>query len=176
MIPLAPRAIRFWSILAATLLADLSTKAWVVSHLGPEGTPHPLLGDVVRFTLTYNDGGALGIDTGPTGLNFLIVLSCALVLGLCVYYGCLPKDSTCQPMALGFLIGGALGNLLDRVGPRPGVVDFIDIGAGSVRFWTFNLADSAIFLGAVMLACWFWQEPHPDPGPPSCTEGPQKAG
>jgi signal peptidase II len=56
--------------------------------------------------------------------------------------------------ALGLIAGGALGNLLDRLRWDRGVVDFVDIGLGSVRFWTFNVADVGITCGAVWLA---WQ-------------------
>jgi signal peptidase II len=55
-------------------------------------------------------------------------------------------------VALGFVVAGACGNLLDRLRRPRGVVDFIDIGFGDVRFWTFNLADVAVFCGAVLLA------------------------
>jgi signal peptidase II len=146
--------------LTLTFLADLATKFLAVELLGPRGSSRPVLGDFLRLTLTYNAGGALGIETGPTGLNLLIVLSCGLIAAMVCYYRSLPNGSSRRPTALGLLIGGALGNLLDRVGLRPGVVDFIDVGLGDVRFWTFNLADSAIFSGAVLLAWWYWRGSH----------------
>ncbi len=55
------------------------------------------------------------------------------------------------------VIGGAIGNLLDRIFQRDGVVDFIDIGIGDTRFWTFNVADSAVTVGAVLLVLALWQ-------------------
>jgi signal peptidase II len=55
-------------------------------------------------------------------------------------------------LALGLAFGGAAGNLIDRIRSTAGVVDFIDIGFGDVRFWTFNLADSAVTIGALVLA------------------------
>jgi len=65
-------------------------------------------------------------------------------------------------LALGLAWGGAAGNLIDRFlqrdGIRNGVVDFIDIGIGDVRFWTFNVADSAVTVGALMLAWVLWRE------------------
>lgn len=54
-------------------------------------------------------------------------------------------------MGLALVASGALGNLLDRVRSPRGVVDFIDVGVGSWRFWTFNLADAAIVAGGVLL-------------------------
>jgi signal peptidase II len=55
-------------------------------------------------------------------------------------------------VALALAFGGAAGNLLDRIRSPQGVVDFIDIGLGDVRFWTFNVADSAVTIGALALA------------------------
>jgi signal peptidase II len=59
---------------------------------------------------------------------------------------------------LGLAWGGAAGNLIDRIRERLGVVDFIDIGVGTVRFWTFNVADSAVTIGALLLAWVLWHE------------------
>jgi signal peptidase II len=64
-----------------------------------------------------------------------------------------------RALALGLAWGGALGNLIDRIRTRgDGVVDFIDIGVGTVRFWTFNVADSAVTVGALLLAWVLWHE------------------
>jgi signal peptidase II len=63
-----------------------------------------------------------------------------------------------RTLALGLAWGGAAGNLLDRFIDTRGVVDFIDIGVGDVRFWTFNVADSAVTVGALMLAFVLWRE------------------
>jgi signal peptidase II len=60
--------------------------------------------------------------------------------------------------ALGLAWGGAAGNLIDRFRGTNGVVDFIDIGVGTVRFWTFNVADSAVTIGAITLAFVLWRE------------------
>jgi signal peptidase II len=54
-------------------------------------------------------------------------------------------------IALALIMGGAVGNLLDRLQRVEGVVDFIDVGVGTTRFWTFNIADSAITIGAILL-------------------------
>jgi len=63
-------------------------------------------------------------------------------------------------VALGLAWGGAAGNLIDRFRSSQGVVDFIDIGYGNVRFWTFNLADSAVTVGALILAWSLSREDH----------------
>jgi signal peptidase II len=64
-----------------------------------------------------------------------------------------------QALALGLIAGGALGNLMDRIRSPRGVVDFIDIGTESWRFWTFNVADSGVFTGAVLLALILMRRP-----------------
>ena len=62
---------------------------------------------------------------------------------------------------MGLARGGAAGNLIDRIRSPRGVVDFIDIGIGAVRFWTFNVADAGITVGAILLALTLWNEPEP---------------
>ncbi len=63
-------------------------------------------------------------------------------------------------IALALAWGGAAGNLIDRFRSPHGVVDFIDIGSGTVRFWTFNVADSAVTVGALILAWSLSREEH----------------
>jgi signal peptidase II len=57
-----------------------------------------------------------------------------------------------QAAILAFIAAGAVGNLIDRIRFERGVTDFIDLGVGNVRFWTFNVADMGITLGAIALA------------------------
>jgi len=154
---LAPKAIRFWPPLLIVLVGDLVSKTIAERHLLPSGTPRRILGDFFRLTLTHNDGGALGIPTGRVGFLILIVVSAILVIGLGLFYRRLPPDSSTPAVGLGLLIGGAAGNLWSRVMVERGVVDFIDVGLGSLRFWTFNVADTGITLGAAVMAWWFWR-------------------
>ncbi len=62
-----------------------------------------------------------------------------------------------RPIGLALLIGGATGNLLDRMTSSRGVVDFIDVGLGGWRFYTFDVADAGITVGAALLAWAFWR-------------------
>jgi signal peptidase II len=82
-----------------------------------------------------------------------------LILGFLVrlYMGT-PRHDTALRLAVATVMGGAVGNLVDRLHSSMGVVDFIDIGVGDVRFWTFNVADSAVTVGALLLAWVLWQE------------------
>lgn len=160
------RAFRFWPLLSVVFLVDCTTKRLAEDHLAHPGVPHRILGDAVRFTLTYNDGGALGIPMGPWGSDLLILVSLVLIVGLGAFYRSLPPDAGFRPEALALLVGGACGNLLDRLTSPLGVVDFIDLGMGPLRFWTFNLADAAIFSGAALLAWCLWRDPEAGPSPP----------
>jgi lipoprotein signal peptidase len=69
-----------------------------------------------------------------------------------------PGGNWLRVFAVALAWGGAAGNLLDRIRSDKGVVDFIDIGVNGVRFWTFNVADSAVTVGAVLLAILLWKE------------------
>ena len=75
------------------------------------------------------------------------------MLGVLGYiYRTVERTDAWQGAALGLVTGGALGNLVDRLRWDRGVVDFIDVGVGDVRFWTFNVADAGVTVGAILLA------------------------
>ena len=77
---------------------------------------------------------------------------------LFVWYRSTPLDDRLRLLAIATVTGGAVGNLIDRVRSRLGVVDFMDMGFGSVRWPVFNVADIAVTVGAVMLAISLWKE------------------
>jgi signal peptidase II len=80
-----------------------------------------------------------------------VLLSIGTLFVLAYMYRQTPREDRIQIASLALICGGAVGNLLDRIRSARGVVDFIDIGVGSHRFWTFNLADLAVTLGTAML-------------------------
>jgi signal peptidase II len=141
--------------------------------------PHEILGDVVRFTLAYNPGAAFGMHVGPASRWIFAGLSVVIVVVLMRATADLTRVSRVAAFGVPVVIGGAIGNLLDRVRLREGVVDFIDIGIGSVRFWTFNVADTAVTIGAVCLAIALWQqdqlEQQAQRQPPASPPEPQDA-
>jgi Lipoprotein signal peptidase len=130
--------------------------------LAPKYTPHSIIGDVVRFTLAYNPGAAFSMSLG---VYSRVIFGGFAIVALYVLWrlyrmtgsGVRAGDAG-RIAALGLAWGGAAGNLIDRFRSPQGVVDFIDIGYGNVRFWTFNLADSAVTIGAVLLAWSLSQE------------------
>ena len=134
--------------LAAILFAlDLLTKCIVVATITP-GEPVPIIGDFARFALVRNPGAAFSMATGMTWLLTLVAL--AVVIGV-IRIG-RKLRSLWWAIGLGMVLGGAVGNLADRLFRAPGplqghVVDFVAIGS----FPVFNVADSAIVCGATLL-------------------------
>jgi signal peptidase II len=151
----------FWPLAIALLVADCATKRVAERHLAV-GEPHPLVGQVVRFTLSYNTNAAMGIELG--GDSRRLVLSCLTIAALCVlgflYHSTRPSERL-RVIGVALVVGGAVGNLVDRIRSSAGVVDFIDVGVRNVRFWTFNVADMGITVGAVflLLALGQWGRP-----------------
>lgn len=154
-----PRKARlFWPVLATLVLADCTTKELVVSGLAADPGPHPLVGEFVRLTLAYNPGAAMGISLGDASrVVFSFGAVAALVLLVALYRQTDP-GARLRAAAIALVAGGAVGNLLDRLRSPLGVVDFIDVGIGDTRFWTFNLADMGVTIGALLLAAVLWRE------------------
>lgn len=156
--PAASSTVRFWIIVLVTVALDYVTKALAVEHLVPRHMPHEIIGDVVRFTLAYNPGAAFGMHLGPASRWIFAGLSVVIVAVLLRATADLTRTSKLAAFGVPVIVGGAIGNLLDRIRLREGVVDFIDIGIGTTRFWTFNVADTAVTIGAVCLVLALWKE------------------
>ncbi|WP_228824095.1 signal peptidase II [Nocardia blacklockiae] len=136
-------------VVAAVVFAlDLGTKVLVVAKMTP-GEPISILGEVVRLTLVRNAGAAFSMATGMTWL--LTLVAAAVVIGVIRIGRSL--RSLGWAVGLGLVLGGAFGNLVDRVFRAPGplqghVVDFISV----TKWWpVFNVADSGIVCGAILL-------------------------
>lgn len=147
----------FWPLLITVFLADCTTKRAAVESLSP-GTPQEVIGGAVRFNLTFNDSAAMGLPAGEHGKELLGVLSLLIVGVLGVWHRRSGSRDALLSGAIAMVIAGALGNAWERLLSPRGVVDFIDIGVGALRFWTFNVADVAISLGACFLAMALWKE------------------
>lgn len=156
----------FWPLLLGLLLADCGSKRIAEDTLTLH-SPQEVMGDVLRFTLAYNPGAAFGINVGDSSRLVFTVLTLVALVALAGMYRSTPPDQRVQIAALALVAGGALGNLADRIRGAAGVVDFIDVGVGSTRFWTFNIADAGITVGAILLAISLWTEPEPGAVPGS---------
>jgi signal peptidase II len=136
----------FLGLAASILLVDQLTKAWLTSFLAP-GESVDVIGDLVRLVHGQNNGGLFGLFSGQA-LPFAIVS--LVVVALIVAYHARSGRNPYLSVTLGLLLGGALGNLVDRV--RLGyVVDFVDAGLGDLRWYTFNVADAAISVAILLL-------------------------
>jgi len=160
----------FWPLVLVLLVADWTTKRLAETHLVPY-VPVSVVGDVARLTLAYNRGAAMGMHAGDASRVVFSLLAVGAVFVLARMYREAAPGDRAMGAALGLVIGGAIGNLADRLRADRGVVDFIDIGVGRVRFWTFNVADMGVSIGAVLLAWLLWRReraaaPPASPVPP----------
>ena len=144
------------AVAIGVFVLDRITKIAVESNL-QVGASVNVVGDWVRLSHVTNSGAAFGLL--PERTTVLSILSVVAVLAIVYYYRRLAADSLLIAATLGMQLGGAFGNLVDRI--RQGyVVDFVDVGIpGGPRFWAFNVADSSIVVGiiAVTILLW-WQE------------------
>ena len=138
----------------AVFVADRITKTWVVENI-PVGTARPIAGDYIRIVHAQNTGAAFGLL--PERTTLLSILSVVAVLAIVYYYRRIASSSWIVSATLGMQLGGASGNLLDRV-TQGYVVDFVDVGVGDIRFWAFNVADSSIVVGIVLVTAALWFE------------------
>jgi signal peptidase II len=151
----------FWGSAGAVVALDVVTKWLAVKYLSPPHVPHRVIGDVVRFTLAYNPGAAFSMSVGPYSRYVFGAFALIALIVLWNLYRRAHPTERLLSFALGLAWGGAAGNLLDRLRSPRGVIDFIDIGAAGWRFWTFNVADSAVTVGAVILAWLLAREERP---------------
>jgi signal peptidase II len=113
-------------------------------------------GETVRLTLVYNPGAAFGLHLGPYSRWIFLSLTVGVLSILWRLYRQTRDRDNLRTFALALVCGGAIGNALDRLRSADGVVDFLDLGSGAVRWPTFNLADVAVSVGAFLLAWVLW--------------------
>jgi signal peptidase II len=136
----------FFGTAAIVLILDQSSKAWLVANVSP-GEVVNVVGDVIRLVFSQNSGALFGFFRDNAVVFGIVSLG---VVGLIILYHGRSGRSLYLSIALGLLLGGALGNLTDRL--RLGyVVDFVDLGIGDFRWYTFNVADAAVSTAIVML-------------------------
>jgi signal peptidase II len=164
-------------VAAFVLAADIITKALVVAHLR-EGEPVHVLGDVLMLNLLRNPGAAFSVGTGDT------IVFTAIAVAVVVYIARTARKlySIGWAITLGLLLGGALGNLTDRIFRAPGlfrgnVVDWIEV----TRYWpVFNLSDSAIVCGGILTVLLAMLGYHLDgthgARPPAAPDSPDEPG
>jgi len=149
------RVILVIAVAIVVFVLDRITKIAVESTL-PLGGSIDVVGPWVRISHVRNSGAAFGLL--PERTTLLSILSVVAVLAIVFYYRRLAADSRLIAATLGMQLGGAFGNLVDRVG-QGYVVDFVDVGIpNGVRFWSFNVADSSIVVGIIAVTALLWWE------------------
>jgi signal peptidase II len=146
------RGMVFLGLAALVVVLDLTTKRLAEDKLqktGVRSVPLPIVGDYLRFTYVENRGAAFGLLQDQT--VFFVFVGVLVVGVIAASYRYLPRSGFRLHLALGLQLGGAIGNLIDRI--RQGyVVDFVDFGYRSNWWPVFNVADSAIVVGVALLA------------------------
>lgn len=141
---------------------DRITKAAVVASI-PLYETREVIGPYLRLTHVRNTGAAFGLAQDRTTL--LSVLSILAVLAILYYYRTLAMRSPWLAGTLGMQLGGAFGNLYERLS-QGYVVDFVDVGLPEgPRFWSFNVADSSIVVGIFLVTFLVWLSERQRPAP-----------
>lgn len=151
------KAAIFAVIVLGVVLLDFTTK-WLVQRSFTLYEQVDIIGDYVRLTYIFNPGAAFGIHLGPYSRLIFLALSIVALAALAGMYWATPLSDRMRLAAIALICGGAIGNLLDRLRSQRGVVDFLDVGIGSIRWPVFNIADIAVTTGAIILALSLWNE------------------
>ncbi|MDE1893697.1 MAG: signal peptidase II [Pseudomonadota bacterium] len=142
-----------WLWLSAVVIALDQLSKWLAVHaLQPAGLPHAVIPGLLNWTLTFNSGAAFSFLAGSDGWQrwFFVGLAVLVSAVLATWLARTPRSDWRTAMPLALIIGGALGNLIDRLHAAY-VTDFIQFYFRQWSFAVFNVADSGITVGAVML-------------------------
>ena len=141
------------------LTLDIISKYFVVTRIEDHERIN-VIGPYVQFTKLYNQGAIFGIKQGYQKFFMILSIIVLVILVLFFLYEFSRKITDylfC--IAMGLIFSGAVGNIIDRAIGRPGVVDFIYIGINEkLKWYVFNVADSAIVIGAIMLAISLYKQ------------------
>jgi signal peptidase II len=142
------RWVALFGIAGIVVVLDQVSKAWVLANF-ELGVPTQILGDWLRIWYIQNAGALFGLFQ-QSAVLFGIVSLVVIGVILWIHTRMAASGGWITTLGLGLLLGGAVGNVIDRF--RFGyVVDFVDIGIGSWRFFTFNVADACIDIGILIL-------------------------
>lgn len=159
MRPISRPGVLAYALATVVIVLDQAIKAWILGGLGLAiGAPRPVWGPL-RLTLVENPGVSFGLFQSDASWTRWALAAFSLVVALALALWARRAERPFTGLALGLIIGGAIGNFIDRV--RTGVVvDFLDVTA--LYFpWVFNLADSAITVGIVLLLAEGLLQPRP---------------
>ena len=146
---LTPLRLRCLALAGAVIFADQVLKAWIVGTV--MATPRIIeVLPVANIVLVWNRGVSFGLFNAASPSGPWILSAVALAVSALLMVWLFRQQSALVGYAIGLILGGALGNVIDRL-TRGAVVDFLDLHLGAHHWPAFNLADSAISLGAALL-------------------------
>lgn len=154
------RAVYPWLLLGVLVLlivsVDQISKRWIVDHLIPGEIlqPIPALSAVFRITLSQNTGAAFGFL--PQAADLFLIIAIIVMIAMIYLYPRIPQGATITRIAAGLVVGGALGNALDRL-QYGYVVDFINYQIPGIISNVSNLADHAIVFGVILIFLDSWR-------------------
>jgi len=144
-----PMSGRPWLWAPLVFVTDFVSKRLVLANEDALRAKINVIGDLARFIYVRNPGSAMGLF--PVGRMVLVGVSILASVFIVYLYRTTDPRMRLRLGAMGAILGGALGNLVDRIFYDGHVVDFIDLGLGSHRFYTFNVADIGVTIGGVIL-------------------------
>ena len=147
-----PNALVWLWLSAAVIVLDQLSKLWAVQALQPAGLPHPVVPGFLNWTLAFNTGAAFSFLADGAGWQrwFFVLLAAIISVVLVVWLTRTPRRDWRTALPLGLIVGGALGNVIDRLHAAQ-VTDFIQVYFRQWSYPVFNIADCGITVGAVML-------------------------
>jgi signal peptidase II len=138
-----------WMWAPLVFILDFITKRVVLANETALRAKVSVIGEFLRFVYVRNPGSAMGLF--PVGRWTLITVSVVASVFLIFLYRSTDSRLKVRLSAMAAILGGALGNLVDRIFYGGHVVDFIDVGIGTHRFYTFNVADMGVSVGGALL-------------------------
>lgn len=139
-----------WALIILAIIGlDQLTKYIVINNIG-YGNMKPVIDGFFYLAHYQNTGAAWGIF--QNGKVFLVPVS--IVVSIVIGYLLYKSKHKLYSISLSMVLGGAVGNLIDRIFRKGGVVDFLDFHFGTYNFPTFNIADSFIVIGTILLSCY----------------------
>lgn len=141
----------FIVIAAFAAASDILSKNYIEAHFGINSSV-AIIGDYLRFSPVHNTGSVFGGFQGNA--RFFHILQGIGILALFFYFIKFEEKNNYTVPAFAMIVGGALGNFSDKFF-RPGVLDFIDMGIGNLRWFVYNVADIFIFFAIVILVLYY---------------------
>lgn len=138
---------RYYLLAFVIVIIDQLTKLWVITNMELRESI-TVIENFFYITSHRNTGAAWGIFAGK--MTFFYIVTAVVIVFICYYIQKFAKDSLLTGLALGLILGGAVGNFIDRLF-RKEVVDFFDIYIGSYNYPIFNIADSALVVGVILV-------------------------